>query len=116
MINDYNYRCQGIKALTNLSVVDKKSYFENVVEGAITSHGFQSSLELNNLSIKYVNGEMVGTLSVNKLLFVSQSSLLREFLSNNSTTNVELILADVEDADIKNLLNVLYTIKLMIET
>ena len=51
---------------------------------------------------------MVKTMSVNKLVFVSQSSLLKELLANNSTVNVELILADVEDIDIKNLLNVLY--------
>jgi len=108
MINDYNnYQYQGIKALTNLSVVDKKSYFQTVVKGAITNHCFQLSSELTNLCIRYVKGGMIKTLSVDKLLLVSQSSLLRELLANNSTANVELILADVEEADIKNLLNVL---------
>jgi len=67
-MNMNGYGSQEVKILTTLSVVDKRRYFEAMIEGAIPKPITLSSLEwTNNLNIKYVRGEKMKTISVDKL-------------------------------------------------
>jgi len=98
----------GSEAETNLSLVDKKDYFDTMVKSMITSKPLKQRRKWADLNIRCVKNEKVVSMTVQKLLLISQSPFLQELL-NLGTANTELILADVEDIDVQNLLSVICT-------
>jgi len=98
----------GSEAETILSLVDKKDYFDTMVKSMITSKPLKQRRKWTDLNIRCVKNEKVVSLTVQKLLLISQSPFLQELL-NMGTANTELILADVEDLDVQNLLSVICT-------
>ena len=98
----------GSEAETYLSLVDKKDYFQTMMKSMVTSNPLKQRRTWTDLHIRCVNNEKVTSMTVQKLLFISQSPFLQELL-NMGTANTELILADVDDLDVRNLLSVICT-------
>ena len=98
----------GSEAETILSLVDKKDYFNTMIKSMITSKPLKQRPTWTDLRIRCVNNEKVTSVTVQKLLLISQSPFLQELL-NMGTDNTELILADVDDLDVRNLLSVIST-------
>merc|ERR1719391_242720 len=78
------------------------------MKSMVTSNPLKQRRTWTDLHIRCVNNEKVTSMTVQKLLLISQSPFLQELL-NMGTDNTELILADVDDLDVRNLLSVIST-------